>query len=240
MNVLSILSTMNFCSFCLYLAPEEQRFMRELASKIPRIGFWSKFLELQLKMLISNSNLHEDHPNRSGPLQWIMGVVGLAFWENKPNSQRVYSVPSLPGWWSSAIAVFMSAFRLARDQFFVQRGWIVGMDAKREHLLHKYWNSMGFLLMAFLFHYVPFYFMGRTLYPHHYLPSYLIATLISGLMIDYVIRWRHQKHVAYGLSAVLIMSTVFWFKTYAFTVYGWRTADGIRKHLQLYKGWEWP
>jgi len=37
------------------------------------------------------------------------------------------------------------------------------------------------LLLAWLLHYVPFWFMGRILYFHHYFPAHLFSVMLAGM-----------------------------------------------------------
>jgi len=39
---------------------------------------------------------------------------------------------------------------------------------------------MGWLGLAWLLHYLPFWPMTRVLYPHHYLPAYVFSCMFTG------------------------------------------------------------
>jgi len=45
-----------------------------------------------------------------------------------------------------------------------------------ERLLACRWLMLGWLL-----HYVPFWFMGRILYFHHYFPAHLFSIMLTGI-----------------------------------------------------------
>lgn len=48
------------------------------------------------------------------------------------------------------------------------------------------YNSTGFFFLAWATHYFPFFVMGRQLFLHHYLPSHLASTLVTGALVEFV------------------------------------------------------
>ena len=40
--------------------------------------------------------------------------------------------------------------------------------------------SLGWTLSGWVIHYLPFWFMSRVLYPHHYLPAYIFSCMFIG------------------------------------------------------------
>lgn len=48
------------------------------------------------------------------------------------------------------------------------------------------YNSTGFFFLAWATHYFPFYVMGRQLFLHHYLPSHLASTLVTGALVEFI------------------------------------------------------
>ncbi len=47
-------------------------------------------------------------------------------------------------------------------------------------------HACGWLYVGWLLHYVPFWAMGRILYFHHYFPALLFASMLSAVILDYV------------------------------------------------------
>lgn len=48
------------------------------------------------------------------------------------------------------------------------------------------YNSTGFLFLCWAAHYFPFWLMGRQRFLHHYLPSHLASTMVTGALIEFI------------------------------------------------------
>ncbi|CAL4123246.1 unnamed protein product [Meganyctiphanes norvegica] len=53
---------------------------------------------------------------------------------------------------------------------------------RRKHVL----TSLCWLVLCWGLHYIPFFFMSRVLYVHHYCPSYLFSCMITGVLLGWV------------------------------------------------------
>lgn len=47
-------------------------------------------------------------------------------------------------------------------------------------------NSTGFFLVAWAWHYLPFYLMNRQLFIHHYLPAHVCGCLVAGSVLNFI------------------------------------------------------
>jgi len=47
-------------------------------------------------------------------------------------------------------------------------------------------NTTGFFVLAWIFHYAPFYLMNRQLFIHHYLPAHICSCIVGGLVINFI------------------------------------------------------
>ena len=57
----------------------------------------------------------------------------------------------------------------------------------------RWWNrSIGFLWIAWALHWIPFFLMGRMLFLHHYLPSFIFSTMITACMFEFIGRILNQ------------------------------------------------
>lgn len=52
----------------------------------------------------------------------------------------------------------------------------------KTYIFASFWILLGWAI-----HYVPFYFMGRVLYFHHYFPAFLFSCMLTGVTLDYLI-----------------------------------------------------
>lgn len=50
----------------------------------------------------------------------------------------------------------------------------------------RLYNSTGFLFLCWAAHYFPFWLMGRQRFLHHYLPSHLASTMVTGALIEFI------------------------------------------------------
>lgn len=53
----------------------------------------------------------------------------------------------------------------------------------RERLYH----NTGFFLIAWAYHYFPFYLMSRQLFIHHYLPAHLASACLAGSILNFIL-----------------------------------------------------
>lgn len=73
-------------------AEDQKERERELvnAEMIPmtatKLTFWDKFLELQYKMLFSNTESVQNHMYSSDPLEWPFLTRGVAYWVSRDSN----------------------------------------------------------------------------------------------------------------------------------------------------------
>lgn len=51
---------------------------------------------------------------------------------------------------------------------------------------NRLYNTGGFFLLAWAYHYLPFFTMSRQLFLHHYLPAHLISALVAGVVFSFL------------------------------------------------------
>lgn len=51
---------------------------------------------------------------------------------------------------------------------------------------NRFYNSGGFFLIAWAYHYFPFFSMSRQLFLHHYLPAHLCSALVAGALFHFM------------------------------------------------------
>lgn len=202
------------------------------------MSFWAKFRELQLRMLASNASLLDDHPSQSNPASWPFLQRGLAFWEQSKEA-RVYLLGSLPAWFGGIVALISFAMRLARDNFELHRGR-TKMTPERDAALSHHVRTAGFLALCWAVHYLPFFMMGRVLYLHHYLPSYIFSAMMAGAMLEYLERIRRKRFAALAVSGLMLSGLAWWFSQYYPIVYGLARPVDQMRHLKLFQSWDWP
>ncbi|KAH9815607.1 family 39 glycosyltransferase [Melampsora americana] len=151
---------------------------------IGKRSFLKKYLELQIAMLQHNSGLTESHPYASPPINWPFLLAGVSFWTSSPElRQQVYMAGNVLGWWFCMMCMSIITGIMGADQFARRRG----ISPIPDHIRNRLYNSGGFFILAWLFHYLPFYMMNRQRFLHHYLPAHLCSTLVAGSVFNFII-----------------------------------------------------
>ncbi|CAH7674855.1 family 39 glycosyltransferase [Phakopsora pachyrhizi] len=147
-------------------------------------SFLKKFFELQFAMLHYNSGLTEAHPYASGPINWPFLLNGVSFWTGDPEEgKQVYMIGNVVGWWCCVMLLSIILGVFGADQFARRRG-IAPIPFPVRNRLYK---NGGFFILAWAFHYFPFFLMGRQTFLHHYLPAHLCSTLVSGMVFNFIL-----------------------------------------------------
>ncbi|KAI9351121.1 Dolichyl-phosphate-mannose-protein mannosyltransferase-domain-containing protein [Zopfochytrium polystomum] len=147
-----------------------------------RLTFLQKFIELQAAMISHNAGLTKPHPYSSTPITWPFVVRGISFWETKDGLRQIYLLGNPIVWWASIVGVLMFCTMWVLDRIFLRRGQD-GFGTS----LRRWWDrGVGFLFLAWLMHWFPFFLMGRMLFLHHYLPSFIFSTICTTAVVDFI------------------------------------------------------
>ncbi|KAM0787551.1 hypothetical protein ACM66B_003621 [Microbotryomycetes sp. NB124-2] len=151
--------------------------------KVKQINFFRKFFELQIAMLQHNAGLTDSHPYATGPINWPFLISGISFWTGAGDlKQQVYMIGNPVGWWLCVVGLSVFVGVLGADQLAQRRGLAPIPTATRNRL----YNSCGFFMLAWIYHYLPFYTMSRQLFLHHYLPAHLCSALVAGATFHFI------------------------------------------------------
>ncbi|KAJ3024967.1 UNVERIFIED_CONTAM: hypothetical protein HDU68_007603 [Siphonaria sp. JEL0065] len=159
---------------------------KKAAASMP---FLEKFLELQNLMFVHNAALTTSHPYSSTPGSWPFVVRGVSFWETKEGLRQIYLLGNPFIWWFSIACVAMFVGIWLVDRIVLRRQIdLFGPSIRR-------WsdNALGFLFLAWLLHWIPFFLMGRMLFLHHYLPSFIFSTMLAAALCDFVFRIANER-----------------------------------------------
>ena len=58
------------------------------------------------------------------------------------------------------------------------------------------------LFLGWALHYIPFWAMGRVLYFHHYFPAQLYASMITAVVLDYLIQVSFERIFGPNVNSV--------------------------------------
>ncbi|KAK3695258.1 glycosyltransferase family 39 protein [Podospora appendiculata] len=170
--------------------PADHKRREKPVKKVKTLPFLQKWFELQRSMFWHNSQLTSSHPYASLPYQWPFLLRGVSFWTQNDTREQIYFLGNPIGWWiaSSVLAIFAGI--ILADQFSLRRG----IDALDHRSRSRLYNSTGFFFLAWATHYFPFFVMGRQLFLHHYLPSHLASTLVTGALVEFIFSGEPAEH----------------------------------------------
>ena len=228
-------------------AEDQKERERELvnAEMIPmtatKLTFWDKFLELQYKMLFSNTESVQNHMYSSDPLEWPLLTRGVAYWVSRDSNAQVHLLGNIAVWWSGSVGVLLYSTLLV---WYLLRRRRACYD-----LPEKEWSqflSIGEVLLAgYIIHYVPFFLMDRTLFLHHYLPACVFKVLLLSASVEHIYILL-RNHLKFNIAATIFQATTFiwlvlvlWiFRKFCVLCYG-TTALSVNDVLSLRWRWSW-
>ncbi|XP_012273929.1 protein O-mannosyltransferase 1 isoform X2 [Orussus abietinus] len=187
------------------------------------LSFWEKFIELQIKMFFSGQEGQNSHMYSSGPLEWPFMVRGIAYWVSNESNAQVHLLGNVAVWYTGTIAVIVYTLLLI---FYLLRRRRMCFDISDEEW-KRFMNIGEVFLAGYLLHFLPFMFVERTLFLHHYLPAFVFKILLTAATMDhlfYLIGFHLQWKIVLSLFK---LSIVFWigfviyvFKKFAALSYG--------------------
>ncbi|KAF9977297.1 hypothetical protein BGZ73_006446 [Actinomortierella ambigua] len=189
-------------------------------------GFLGKFIELNKVMWTTNQGLTESHPYDSRPSSWIWLRRGISFWGKE--NRHIYLVGNWFTWYTASASVVL--YVLIRLLLVVRdkRGYRDNFRGLREY----YELSGGFFFMAWAYHYLPFFLMGRQLFLHHYLPALYFGILLFCVTFDLACRFIPNRHRVIAL-VVISSIAIYVFRARAPLAYGskWTRDECIASKL---------
>ncbi|XP_046468533.1 protein O-mannosyltransferase rt isoform X1 [Neodiprion pinetum] len=187
------------------------------------LSFWEKFVELQTKMFFSAQEGQNSHMYSSEPLEWPMMTRGIAYWVSTESNAQVHLLGNVIVWYSGTVSILIYFLLL---MFYLMRRRRLCFDVSDQEW-KRFVNFGEVLLVGYLLHYLPFFFVERTLFLHHYLPAFVFKVLITSAVIDhlhYLIGERLKWHITLFLFKISIAAwigmIIYVFKKFAVLSYG--------------------
>ncbi|XP_063234675.1 protein O-mannosyltransferase 1 isoform X2 [Bacillus rossius redtenbacheri] len=161
------------------------------------LSFWEKLAELQYKMLFTGQENVQNHMYSSEPLDWPLMARGIAYWVSPHSNAQVHLLGNVVVWWSGTAGLAVYSCLLV---FYLLRRRRQCYDVSPE-LWHNFTLIGEVLLSGYLFHYLPYFFVERTLFLHHYLLAFTFKVLLTAALLEHlhhVISLRLKRR-AWGL-----------------------------------------
>ncbi|KAK4298489.1 hypothetical protein Pmani_029173 [Petrolisthes manimaculis] len=179
-------------------------------------NFLEKFLESHTVMFQGNSGLKpKEGEITSQPWQWPINFKGQ--WFSAIDGFKVYLLGNPIIWWGNLVVLAAFVFVYIYQAYRRQRG--VSDDRQTKERRERTLSACGWLVLAWALHYLPFYAMGRILYFHHYFPALLFSSMLTGVIIDYLLESLPSLVPQYLAASVYPALTGLFYSTLIYSFY---------------------
>lgn len=152
-----------------------------IPTKRTRLSFWSKLLELQTKMLWHAKQL-QSHMYSSQPHEWPLLDKGIAYWLDDNSSAQIYLLGNVLIWYLASAGLIIYATLLI---FYALRRRRLCFDVSTSEW-RRFLSAGDTFFVGYLMHYLPYFFMDRTLFLHNYLPAFGFKLLLLCFVLDHL------------------------------------------------------
>lgn len=179
-----------------------------IPTKPTDLTFASKFWELQWKMLLSSGSASqtEGHAYASFPSEWFLLSRGIAYWIGSGGSNAQIHLLGNPIIWLTGSMVLILHLGILTFYLLRRRRLCFDLDENEwSSLLLQSSICLGGYAATYVYHFC----VDRTLFLHHYLPSYVFKIMLC------VSTFHHLHHMSkrvpvfrYLMTAVLLVWTL--------------------------------
>lgn len=209
-----------------------------IPTSVTHLTFWEKFLELQYKMIAHAPDAPHGHMFASEPSEWPLLVRTIAYWLSPTSNAQIHLIGNIITWYTGSISILVYSAFLALYAIRKRRA----CDDLPPLALQKFYDAGCILFLGYWIHYLPYFFMDRTLFLHHYLPAYMYKILLISYVVDHLYYILQSKDRVRPLINVFILGLVAWlayviitFKKFSVLNYG--TVD-LTEHDLLSLRWK--
>lgn len=150
--------------------------------KATKLTFWQKFIEMQIKMFFNGNDNPMSHMYSSGPLEWPFMERGIAYWVANDSNAQIHLLGNIIVWYSATISLFIYSILFL---FYLMRRQRLCFDID-DNEWQRFLNIGEVLFVGYGIHYLPFFFVDRTLFLHHYLPAFVFKVILTAATIDHI------------------------------------------------------
>lgn len=201
-------------------------------------GFLGKFLELQKVMWRTNAGLVESHAWDSRPGSWPILRRGINFWGK--DHRQIYLLGNPAIWWPSSVAILTYVAFKAIAVLRWQRSFNDYSDVN----FKRFDYEIGQTVLAWAFHYFPFYLMARQLFLHHYFPALYFAIIALCQIYDFLFNriaslgLKQYPGIGRGAAVAFVAVAIAVFTLYAPLIYGNQWTQDKCRSVKLFDTWD--
>ncbi|XP_053600011.1 protein O-mannosyltransferase 1 [Plodia interpunctella] len=171
-----------------------------------QLSFWEKFVELQHKLLAHAADAPSGHMFASEPADWPLLQRSIAYWLAPHSNAQIHLIGNLVTWYAGSLSLLQFGALLALYALRRRRR----CQDLPPRIEEKFYDAGHVLFLGYWLHYLPYFFMDRTLFLHHYLPAYVFKILLLAFVIDHIYNLLHLREKTLKLVPVFILCVVIW------------------------------
>lgn len=95
---------------------------------------------------------------------------------------QVHLIGNMITWYAGTLSVLVYGGLLALYAIRQRRAY----NDLTPRAAQRFYDAGCILFLGYLLHYLPYFFMDRTLFLHHYLPAYIFKILLLAYVIDHI------------------------------------------------------
>ncbi|XP_050670281.1 LOW QUALITY PROTEIN: protein O-mannosyltransferase 1 [Leptidea sinapis] len=163
------------------------------------------------------------HMFASEPHEWPLLQRSIAYWLSPSSNAQVHLIGNLVTWYAGTVSVLIYGGLLALYAIRNRRA-ISDLPPRAST---RFYEGGFILFLGYWLHYLPYFFVDRTLFLHHYLPAYMFKILLLSFVIDHIYFVLHMHEKTRPFVQVFILATVVWmsyviltFKKFSVLSYG--------------------
>lgn len=195
------------------------------------LPFFEKFIEIQHKMLWHTQGATDTtatHMYSSEPLDWPLLNKGIAYWIDRTSNAQIHLLGNVAIWYSGT-AAFIAYVALLVLYLLRRRRQCYDID---EATWMQFRACGEVLLVGYLMHFLPYFFVDRTMFLHNYLPALVFKILVTSALAEHWHRLVEQLLKSKLHSRVYNVAVVAWligilyiFKRFSVLSYGLMTIN---------------
>ncbi|XP_013168481.1 PREDICTED: dolichyl-phosphate-mannose--protein mannosyltransferase 4 [Papilio xuthus] len=177
-----------------------------IPTAVTQLSFWAKFMELQYKMIAHAPDAPSGHMFASEPTEWPVLSRSIAYWLSPHSNAQIHLIGNIVTWYAGTLSVLLYSAFLALYAIR-QRRLCEDLPLQSSH---QFYNAGCILFFGYWLHYLPYFFVDRTLFLHHYLPAYMFKILLLAYVIDHVYFVLQLREKTRALNNVFIIGITVW------------------------------
>uniref|UniRef100_A0A336MDJ3 Protein O-mannosyltransferase 1 n=1 Tax=Culicoides sonorensis TaxID=179676 RepID=A0A336MDJ3_CULSO len=147
-----------------------------------KLSFFQKFIELQMKMMWYADKTGLTHMYSSEVFEWPLMSKGIAYWVAKDSNAQIHLLGNVLIWYSGTISLLLYSGLLV---FYILRRCRNCHDITQDEF-SRFTRAGEVFMMGYLLHFLPYFFVERTLFLHNYLPALVFKIMLLAFVIDHL------------------------------------------------------